>query len=144
MHTSYIQNTLGEDAENVAWDIFLNEVHYHHLEARGNMCGYLKKRLHYLLITKALEDKFPKDYASIDELEFALEDKHDSFRDAESKIVVECLMKELEPYQKELVYRRIFVDEPLKNIDSTSRANQYYRLKRALKLIKVAYEKENP
>lgn len=56
-HVSYVQNKLGEDAENTAWEIFLEFIMGYDDHAFGMLPGLVKSHLHYALIHRVYRQK---------------------------------------------------------------------------------------
>lgn len=142
-HKTFVQDNLGEDAVNTAWEIFLETILYTDFDFRKNIPSYLKKTLHLKLVRSIIRDSNPKDCTELDSLTEDVAEEHDAYNEINNKLTAQQLLEKLPPYQKEILVKRYFEGNlSYKAISFRSKNSYVYNLHTALKLLRKSHAKE--
>ena len=105
---SYIIQTLGEDAVNTAWEIFLDYIQKYDKTGYLKLPGLLKTTLRYELFHKAFRGISVSDCTCLDANEnsgssLVVSDEHLFVEKIENKSIVDYLLEQLTEKQKKLI-----------------------------------------
>ena len=101
-----IYATLGEDAVNTAWEIFLETIQNYHKPSYRLLPGFIKKRIHYTLLQKICRTHSVDTQESLENLQeqsIAIHSEKDTFADSDDKMQLESLLKQLTPLQRAIL-----------------------------------------
>ena len=107
-HRSYIMQNLGEDAENTAWEIFLDFVQKYDKPSYLKLPGLVKTTLRYELFHKAFRGVSVSDCTCFDGPEnsnysLAVSDEHLFAEKIENKSLIEYLLSNLTAKQRKVI-----------------------------------------
>ena len=107
-HRSYIIQSLGEDAVNTAWEIFLDYIQRYDKPSYLKLPGLLKTTLRYELFHKAFRGISVSDCTCLDANEnsgsgLVVSDEHLFVEKIENKSIVDYLLEQLTEKQKKLI-----------------------------------------
>ena len=107
-HRSYIIQSLGEDAVNTAWEIFLDYIQRYDKPSYLKLPGLLKTTLRYELFHKAFRGISVSDCTCLDANEnsgnsLAVSDEHLFVEKIENKSIVNYLLEQLTEKQRKLI-----------------------------------------
>ena len=107
-HRSYIIQSLGEDAVNTAWEIFLDYIQRYDKPSYLKLPGLLKTTLRYELFHKAFRGISVSDCTCLDANEnsgnsLAVSDEHLFVEKIENKSIVNYLLEQLTVKQRRLI-----------------------------------------
>ena len=107
-HRSYIIQSLGEDAVNTAWEIFLDYIQRYDKPSYLKLPGLLKTTLRYELFHKAFRGISVSDCTCLDANEnsgssLAVSDEHLFVEKIENKSLVAYLMEHLTEKQRKVI-----------------------------------------
>ena len=107
-HRSYIIQSLGEDAVNTAWEIFLDYIQRYDKPSYLKLPGLLKTTLRYELFHKAFRGISVSDCTCLDANEnsgssLAVSDEHLFVEKIENKSIVNYLLEQLTEKQRRLI-----------------------------------------
>ena len=106
-HRSYIIQTLGEDAVNTAWEIFLDYIQKYDKTGYLKLPGLLKTTLRYELFHKAFRGISVSDCTCLDANEhhgnMAVSDEHLFVEKIENKSLVNYLLSRLTEKQRKVI-----------------------------------------
>ena len=117
---SYILQALDEDAENTAWEIFLDIVMHYHKKSFLRFPGFIKTNLRYELFHKAFRGLSVSDCSSLEseqELkakDLAVVDDKLFLESIENKSLVEYLLSKLTEKQRLVIQAVYFEDSSIK------------------------------
>ena len=113
-HRSYIIQSLGEDAVNTAWEIFLDYIQRYDKPSYLKLPGLLKTTLRYELFHKAFRGISVSDCTCLDANEnsgssLAVSDEHLFVEKIENKSIVNYLLEQLTEKQRKLI-KAVFIN----------------------------------
>ena len=113
-HRSYIIQSLGEDAVNTAWEIFLDYIQRCDKPSYLKLPGLLKTTLRYELFHKAFRGISVSDCTCLDANEnsgssLAVSDEHLFVEKIENKSIVDYLLEQLTEKQRKLI-KAVFIN----------------------------------
>ena len=113
-HRSYIIQSLGEDAVNTAWEIFLDYIQRYDKPSYLKLPGLLKTTLRYELFHKAFRGISVSDCTCLDANEnsgnsLAVSDEHLFVEKIENKSIVDYLLEQLTEKQRKLI-KAVFIN----------------------------------
>ena len=140
-----IRKALGEDAVNIAWLIFLEQIKSYKDRDFGHLPGLLQYHVHFGLLHKATRGKSVKDCyyldAEKDGEEMQIADKFDAIADMEDNQALQFAFKRLTNKQRDIINA---MQEPDMTITKYSQEHKisyktaYLHLQRGLENIKRA------
>ena len=117
-HLSYVQDALGEDAENTAWEIFLEFIQQYKGRRYLVLPGLAKSYLHGKLLNKILRQYSVNSVASLDNEGDAYQhnfpDNQDAIALLETRVGLETALATLSPQQREIIIDNFYHDLSLK------------------------------
>ena len=113
-HRSYIIQSLGEDAVNTAWEIFLDYIQRYDKPSYLKLPGLLKTTLRYELFHKAFRGISVSDCTCLDANEnsgssLVVSDEHLFVEKIENKSIVDYLLEQLTEKQRKLI-KAVFIN----------------------------------
>ena len=113
-HRSYIIQSLGEDAVNTAWEIFLDYIKRYDKPSYLKLPGLLKTTLRYELFHKAFGGISVSDCTCLDANEnsgsgLVVSDEHLFVEKIENKSIVNYLLEQLTEKQRKLI-KAVFIN----------------------------------
>ena len=135
-YRSYIVKKLGEDAVNIAWEIFLDFIHGYKGRNFRSLPGLIQTHLHYSLLHKAYpETKISVDEELVEDTKDMVETSVNTTNNIADTVCeqafIDVLLATLTEKQKDIILATIIKDRTLDE----------YRLKNNISF-KVAYERQ--
>lgn len=145
-HLPSIYNALGEDAESIAWVIFLEIMHRYKKHTYRYFPGFVKTTLHFSLLKSLHQKGCLYDCLALDggdEFADTLADGHNKIDDKVTSLSFEQVFSKLTKAQRKLI-EAIDLDDisvkTLSNLHGCSVQNTYQSRRAALKIIKKDLE----
>lgn len=100
-----IRKALGQDAENIAWVIFLDLIHGYKGSKYSTFPGLAQKRIHYMLLQAVIRKYTVHDIKLLDDTNTNLQvsDTNDYAEESQTKLMLHMLLDKLTPKQKKVL-----------------------------------------
>lgn len=141
-HRQSVFNALGEDAVNIAWEIFLEFIHSYKGNNYRLLPGLIQKHLHYRLLDRLHQKGCLLDCDALDADEtFAdtIADKHDYIAEADTRLSINTAVSKLSDKQQTVIRELYLHDKDIKTFTGSTGLNVqtcYTHKMRALSILK--------
>ena len=141
---SYIAAALGDDAVNIAWEIFLEFIHSYKGNNYRLMPGLVQNRIYYMLLqkifrTKSVTSNLSLDAAAADFQDALSSNAYNHIDGFEDKHLLEQALAQLTPKQRQVIaatFLQGYTLQEYSSIQGISFKTAYLHQQRALKKLK--------
>ena len=144
----FIRKALGQDAENTAWEIFLDLVHSYNETKYSLFPGLVRKKIHYMLIQRVVRKKSVADIKVLQILDdpnstLQISDNNVQAEENQNSLMVQMLLKNLTFKQKKVLLATVLYGYTLTEycqMENISYKVAYTHRQKALLRLKKALE----